>query len=119
MGRPSNTCQGPSKSGLSGIPSPFAQAAFEEQPRKKVKREVQVKKEIQCYHCDHAIKKNAVGGQRPVACDICQAVYHMSCAKLRFPPKFGSRARESCVTDMIGSQWTVCSMFVESLLEAP
>ena len=75
------------------------------------------------YRCDYAIKKNAVGGQRSVVCDICHAVYHMSCAKLRFPPKFGSWACESCVRDMIGSQYTIymClySMFVESLLEAP
>ena len=84
---------------LSGIPSPFA---FEEKPKKKV--EVEVKKEMQCYCCDEAIKKNACGTQRPVTCDICHAVYHMSCAKLRFPPKFGSWACESCVTDMIGSQ---------------
>ena len=73
-------------------------------PKKKVKKEVQVKKEIQCYHCDEAIKKNAIGTQRPVTCDICHAVYHMSCAKLRFPPKFDSWAFESCVADMIGSQ---------------
>ena len=89
---------------LSNIPSPFAQAAFEEQPKKKVKKEVQVKKEMQCYRCDYAIKKNAVGGQQSVTCDICHVVYHMSCAKLRFPPKFGSWACESCVRDMIGSQ---------------
>ena len=73
-------------------------------PPKKVKKEVQVKKEMQCYHYDYAIKKNACGTQRPVTRDICHAVYHMSCAKLRFPPKFGSWACESCVTDMIGSQ---------------
>ena len=66
---------------------------------KKVKKEVQVKKEMQCYHCDYA-----VGGQRSVTCDICHAVYHMSCAKLRCPPKFGSWACESRVRDMIGSQ---------------
>ena len=54
--------------------SPFAQAAFEEQPKKKVKKEVQVKKEMQCYRCDYAIKKNAVGGQRSVTCDICHDV---------------------------------------------
>ena len=73
-------------------------------PKKKVKNEVQVKKEMQCYRCDYPIKKNACGGQRPVTCDICHAVYHMSCAKLRFPPKHGSWAYESCVTEMIGSQ---------------
>ena len=77
---------------LSSIPSAFAQAAFEEQPKKKVKKEVQVKKEMQCYRCGYAIKKNAVGVQRWVTCGICHAVYHMSCAKLRFPPKFGSWA---------------------------
>ena len=107
----------------SSIPSPFAQAAFEEQPKKKVKKEVQVKKEMQCYRCGYAIKKNAVGVQRSVTCEICHAVYHMSCAKLRFPRKFGSWACESCVRDMIGSQQTInmClySMFVESLLVAP
>ena len=75
---------------LSGIPSPFARAAFEEKCKKKVKKEVEVKKETQCYRCDEAIKKNACGTQRPVTCDICNVVYHMSCAKLRFPPKFGS-----------------------------
>ena len=63
-----------------------------------------MKKEMQCYRCDYAIKKNAVGGQRSVTCDICHVVYHMSCAKLRFPPKVGSWARETCVRDMIGSQ---------------
>ena len=103
MGCPSNTCQGPPVSqDLSSIPSPFAQAAFEEQPKKKVKKEVQVKKEMLRYRCDYAIKKNVVSVQR--SCDICHAVYHMSCAKLRFPPKFGSWACESCVRDMIGSQ---------------
>ena len=76
----------------------------EEQPEKKVKRELQVKKEMQCCRCGYAIKKNAVGVQRSVTCDICHAVYHMSCAKLRFPPKFGSWACESCVRDMIGSK---------------
>ena len=75
---------------LSVVPSPFAQAMFEEQPKKKVKKEVQVKKEMQCYRCDYPIKKNACDGQRPVTCDICHAVYHMSCAKLKFPPKHGS-----------------------------
>ena len=104
MGRPSNTCQGPSKSRFVRYSISFAQAAFEEQPKKKVEKEVQVKKEMECYRCDYAIKKNAVGGQRRVTCDICHAVHHMSCAKLRFPPKFGSWACESCVTDMIGSQ---------------
>ena len=82
-----------------------------------------MKKEMQCYRCDYAIKKNAVGGQRSVTCDICHVVYHMSCAKLRFPPKFGSWACDSCVRDMIGFQKTmyIClySMFVESFLEAP
>ena len=87
---------------LSSIPSPFAQAAFEEQPKKNVKKEVQVKKEMLRYRCDYAIKMNAVAVQR--SCDICHAVCHMSCAKLRFPPKFGSWACESCVRDMIGSQ---------------
>ena len=56
---------------------------FEEQPKKKVKKEVQVKKEMQCYRCDYPIKKNACGGQRPVTCDICHAVYHMECPTVR------------------------------------
>ena len=67
-----------------------------------MKKEVQVKKEMQCYRwlqgastSDEAIKKNAVGTQRPVTCDICH---------VRFPRKFGSWACESCVADMIGSQ---------------
>ena len=34
---------------------------FEEQPPKKVKKEVQVKKEMQCFRCDYPIKKNAWG----------------------------------------------------------
>ena len=34
---------------------------------------------------------------------VTHAVHHMSCAKLKFPPKFGSWAFESCVTEMIGS----------------
>ena len=97
-GRPSNTCQSPVSQDLSGIPSPVAQARFEEQPKEKVK------KEMQCDRCDEPIKKNAVGGQRSVTCDMCHDVYHMSCAKLRLPPKFNSWACESCVTDMIGSQ---------------
>ena len=63
-----------------------------------------MKKEMQCYRCDEAIKKNAIGTQRPVTCDICHAVPHMFCAKLRFPQKFGSWACESYVADMIGSQ---------------
>ena len=33
---------------LSAIPSPFAHALFLEQPQKKVKKEVMVKKEMQC-----------------------------------------------------------------------
>ena len=63
-----------------------------------------VKKEMECHHCDYAIEMNACGTQQPVTCDICHAMYHMSCAKLRFPPKFGSQVCESCVTDMICSQ---------------
>ena len=89
-----------------------------------VKMEAQVKKEMQSYYCDYAIKKNACGAQPPVTCDICHVVYHMSCAKLRFPPKFGFWAHESCVSEMIGSRWTIymclhapCSMFVQSLHE--
>ena len=101
---PATPAKAPISQDLSAVPSPFAQAMFEEQPKKKVKKEVQVKKEMQCYRCDYPIKKNACGGQRPVTCDICHAVYHMSCAKLRFPPKHGSWACESCVTEMIGSQ---------------
>ena len=101
---PATPAKAPVSQDLSNIPSPFAQAAFEEQPKKKVKKEVQVKKEMQCYRCDYAIKKNVVGGQQSVTCNICRALYHMSCAKLRFPPKFGSWACESCVSDMIGSQ---------------
>ena len=69
-----------------------------------MKKEVQVKKEMQCYRCDEPIKKNACGTQRSVTCDMCHAMYHMSCAKLKFPPKFNSWACESCVTDMIASQ---------------
>ena len=38
-----------------------------------------MKKEMQCYRCDYAIKKNACGTQQPVTCDICHSVYHMSC----------------------------------------
>ena len=34
-------------------------------PKKRVKKEVQVKKEMQCYRCDYPIKKNACGCQRP------------------------------------------------------
>ena len=88
----------------SAFPSPFAQAVSEEQPKKKVEKEVQVKKKMQCYRCDHAIKKSTCGSQPHVTCDMCHAVSHISCAKLRFPPKFGSWAFESCVTEMIGSQ---------------
>ena len=96
---PATPAKAPVSQDLSSIPSPFAEAAFEEQPKKKVKKEVQVKKEMQCYRCDYA-----AGGQRSVTCDICHAMYHMSCAKLRCPPKFSSWAYESCVKDMIGSQ---------------
>ena len=108
---------------LSSSPSPFAEAAFEEQPKQKVKKEVHVRKEMQCYRSDYATGKNAVGGQRSVTCDICHAVYSMSCAKLRFALTFGCWACESCVRDMIGPQTTIymClySMFVESLLVPP
>ena len=100
---PATRAQAPTSEDLSDVPSPFAQAMFEEQPKKKVKKEVQVKKEMQCYRCDYPIKKNACGGQRPVTCDICHAVYHMSCAKLRFPPKHASWACKSCVIETIGS----------------
>ena len=62
-----------------------------------------MKKEMQYYHCDYAIKKNACGTQRPVTSDICHAVCHMSCAKLTFPPKCGSQAREFCVFEVVGS----------------
>ena len=62
-------------------------------PKKKVKKEVLVEKEMQCHRCDYPIKKNACGGQRPITCDICHAMY----------PKHGSRACESCVTEIIGS----------------
>ena len=71
---PATPAKAPVSQDLSSIPSPFAQAAFEEQPKKKVKKEVQVKKEMQCYRCDYAIKKNAVRGQRSGTCDICHAV---------------------------------------------
>ena len=54
---PATPPKAPVSQDLSNIPSPFAQAAFEEQPKKKVKKEVQVKKEMQCYRCDYAIKK--------------------------------------------------------------
>ena len=65
---PATPAKAPVSQDLSGIPSPFARAAFEEQPKKKVKKEVQVKEEMQCYRYDYAIKKNAVGGQRRVTC---------------------------------------------------
>ena len=65
-------------------------------PKNKVKKEVQVTKGMQCYRCDYLLKKNAYGGRRPVTCDICHAVYHMSCAKLRFSPKHGSWACKLC-----------------------
>ena len=44
---PATPAKAPISQDLSGIPSPFAQAAFEEKPQKKVKKEVQVKKEMQ------------------------------------------------------------------------
>ena len=88
---------------MSGIPSSFAGGEVEEQPKKKMKREVQVKEEMQCYRCHYAIKDNACGTQQAVTCDICYFVYHSSCVKLRCPPKFGFWACESYDTNMIGS----------------
>ena len=94
----------PTSQDLTGIPSPFDSARFDGPPTKV--RKVQVKEEKQqCYRCDYPIKKNAASaGQRPVTCDVCHAIYHLSCAKLRFPPKHGSWACETCMTEMIGSQ---------------
>ena len=70
---PATPAKAPVSQYSSSIPSPFPQAAFEEQPKKEVKKEVQVKKEMLRYRCDYAIKKNAFGVQR--SCDICHAVY--------------------------------------------
>ena len=84
---------------LTGIPSPFDSARFDGPPTKVCK--VQVKEEKQqCCRCDYPITKNAAS----VTCDVCHAIYHLSCAKLRFPPKHGSWACETCMTEMIGSQ---------------
>ena len=118
---PATPAKAPISQELSAIPSPFAQAIFEEQLKKRVKKEVQVKKEMQCYRCDYPIKKNACGAQQPVTCDICHAVYHMSCAKLRFPPKHGSWVLLCHRNDWLPIDHLYvpkCSMVVGSLLEA-
>ena len=101
---PATPAKAPTSQDLTSIPSPFDSARFDGPPTKV--RKVQVKEEKQqCYRCDYPIKKNAASaGQRPVTCDVCHAIYHLSCANLRFPPKHGSWACETCMTEMIGSQ---------------
>ena len=64
---------------------------------------MQVKKEMQCYRYDHATQKpRRVHVVPNHLSHVTHAVHHMSCAKLRFPPKFGSWAFQSCVSEMIG-----------------
>ena len=89
---------------LTGIPSPFKSSSIEGPPTKVRKVEVKEEKQ-QCYRCDNPITKNvASAGQRLVTCDVCHAIYHLSCAKLRFLAKHGLWACETCMMEMIGSQ---------------
>ena len=110
----------PMSQDLLAIPSPFAQAVSEEQPQKKVKKEVQVKKEMQCYRCDHATKKSACGTQPPVTCDPCCASYVLCQAKVSSQvwfPGFQILCYRNDWLPVDHPYVPICSMIVESLFE--
>ena len=50
-----------------------------------------------CFRCDHEVRANdASRNRRPVKCDCCSAIFHLGCAGLTHPPRFGSWACNGC-----------------------
>ena len=79
-----------------------------------------MKKEMQCYPCDHATKKSAFGTQPPVTCDPCCASYVLCQAQVSSQVWFlGFRilCHRNDWLPLDHPYVLMCSMIVESLFE--
>ena len=76
-------------------PSPFKVAKWEQSGAKD--KAPQKNPHPKCFRWDHEVRaKDASRNWRPVKCDCYSAIFHLGCASLIHPPRFGSWACDGC-----------------------